>query len=53
VVRAPLARILGIVNLLKHEFIQMDDKENFIQHLQNSAEELDDVIKSIVFKTNE
>jgi len=52
-VRAPLARILGIVNLLKHEFIQMDDKENFIQHLQNSAEELDDVIKSIVFKTNE
>ncbi|OYY99824.1 MAG: hypothetical protein B7Y37_12825 [Sphingobacteriia bacterium 28-36-52] len=52
-VRAPLARILGIVNLLKHEFIKNDDKENFIVHLKNSAEELDAVIKSIVFKTNE
>lgn len=52
-VRAPLARILGIVNLLKHEFIQIEDKEKFIAHLQHSAEELDTVIKSIVFKTNE
>lgn len=52
-VRAPLARILGIVNLLKHELIQNEDKEKFIGHLQYSAEELDNIIQSIVFKTTE
>lgn len=53
VVRAPLARILGIVDLISHQAI---DKENFpglLNCLFTSATELDNIIKNIVHKTEE
>jgi PAS domain S-box-containing protein len=53
VVRAPLARLMGLVNLLA---LQPNDlKEistsDLLGYIQNSAEELDNIIKDIVRKT--
>jgi hypothetical protein len=52
-VRAHLARIMGLVNLFKNDFITDDDRKTFLNYLQLSAEELDKVIKTVAIKTNE
>ncbi len=49
-VRKPLSNILGLVNLLKDAELQEKDKE-ILHLLENSAKELDDIIKDIVTKT--
>ncbi|MEJ5994406.1 response regulator [Pedobacter sp. Du54] len=49
-VRAPVARILGLVGLIKDE--NSDDKNQIIDYLYHSANELDDVIKDINKKIN-
>jgi len=51
VVRAPLARIMGIVDLILDENTTPEEKLGFIPHIQNSALELDQIIKDIVTKT--
>lgn len=51
IVRAPLARILGLINLLKELNTVPHKEEELLNYLFNSATELDDVIKSIVKKT--
>ncbi len=52
VVRAPLCRILGLVNMLK---ISEDIKSEheILQYLDTSAKELDEVIRTIINKTEE
>ena len=52
-VRTPLARIMGLVNLFKNDFISEDERDMYFNYLQISAEELDNVIKAIAIKTNE
>lgn len=52
-VRAPLARIMGLVNLINNQLITEEERLKFFGFLQSSARELDDVIKAIVLKTNE
>ena len=52
-VRAPLARIMGLVNLFNNHLVSEEERLKFIEYLQISAEELDAVIKAIVIKTNE
>lgn len=49
-VRAPLARIMGLVDLLKN-FVPGDDKDELLGHLTNSAKELDSIIINIADKT--
>lgn len=49
-VRAPLARIMGLVELLK-DFVPGDDKDELLHHLTNSAKELDSIIINIADKT--
>jgi signal transduction histidine kinase len=52
-VRAPLARIMGLVQLLSR---YPDDKVNFkdsLNHILNNASELDQIIRKIVRKTEE
>jgi PAS domain S-box-containing protein len=51
VVRAPLARIMGLVELLKVDVDSDEDKEKLLNYLQYSATELDDVIRNIVHTT--
>jgi len=50
VIRAPLARVLGLVDLLKLEH-DHQTHEQLLTHLENSAKELDEMIKEIVKQT--
>lgn len=55
VVRAPLARIMGLAELLKGNSVSVDakEKEQFLEHLLTSTNELDDVIRNIVRTTQQ
>jgi tetratricopeptide (TPR) repeat protein len=44
--RAPLARVMGIVNLLERD-IPMDEQRLLLEHLKNASGELDSVIRSL------
>jgi signal transduction histidine kinase len=46
-VRAPLARMLGLMQLIKHKDIEPDQKPELIDMLYNSSNELDSVIKEM------
>ncbi|MFD0763802.1 PAS domain S-box protein [Mucilaginibacter lutimaris] len=50
IVRAPLSRILGLVNMLKTSTDKQSETE-IIAYLDTSARELDEVIRAIVNKT--
>ncbi|GAB2779384.1 PAS domain S-box protein [Salinimicrobium soli] len=52
-VRAPLARIQGLVDLLEEENADGISREDILELIQNSADELDCIIRSIVKKTEE
>jgi light-regulated signal transduction histidine kinase (bacteriophytochrome) len=51
VVRAPLARIMGLIDCLNHSSITEAEKEEMLSHVINSAVELDVIIREIVSKT--
>ncbi|HTH57591.1 MAG TPA: tetratricopeptide repeat protein [Cyclobacteriaceae bacterium] len=44
--RAPLARVMGIVNLLERD-VPMDEQRLLLEHLKNASGELDSVIRSL------
>lgn len=48
VVRAPLSRILGIINLIEAEKDNLDDILFWLKKLRDSTDEMDGVIKKIV-----
>jgi len=50
IVRAPLSRILGLVNMLKTSHDKQSETE-IIEYLDKSAKELDEVVRAIVNKT--
>lgn len=47
-VRAPLARILGIINLIETQKDSLDDLMYWLVQLKNSSEEMDEIIKTII-----
>ena len=51
VVRAPLARMMGIVNVLKGTEISSDEQKTLMAHFIESGSELDEIIKDITQKT--
>jgi len=51
VVRAPLARIMGIVPMLKSWEIYADERETLLDYLMVASSELDEMIKTISEKT--
>ncbi len=51
IVRAPLAKILGIINVIKNIKVGSPEYEEWINHIITSGNELDTVIKDIVNKT--
>lgn len=53
VVRAPLARIKGLLHLLEQEIFEEMTREQVQCHIRKSADELDGIIKSIVGKAEE
>jgi len=50
-VRAPLARIMGLTNLLSSGMIDDDGAKESLQYLFQSATELDNVVRDIIRKT--
>jgi len=50
-VRAPLARILGLINVIDYVKHDSNDNKKVLLNIQKSAQELDEVIKKIVDKT--
>lgn len=46
-VRAPLSRLMGLVNLLKKGKISNEEQIQFLEYIQTSANELDNIIKDI------
>lgn len=53
VVRAPLARIKGLLHLLEEDHYEQMSKQEVLLHLRNSADELDNIVRGIVTKTEE
>ncbi len=53
VVRAPLARMMGIVNLLKEGNIQENELSIFLEHLKTSADQFDQIIREITSKAEQ
>ena len=53
VVRAPLARIMGMVNLMSDHSCGFDEKMELLPYVFDSATELDGIIKDIVKKSSE
>lgn len=53
VVRAPLARIMGLVDLIKTQGFESNDNEKLYDYLMQSAEELDNIIRDISKKSEE
>ena len=51
VVRAPLARILGIMNMIEENQDNLEDILLWIKHLRKSTNEMDEVVKKIVNET--
>lgn len=52
VVRAPLARLLGIINLFGLEAGSSDDQRFMLDQIRKSGEELDKIIQGIIEQTN-
>ncbi|HEY9486836.1 MAG TPA: PAS domain-containing protein [Chryseosolibacter sp.] len=52
-VRAPLARILGLVHMINSYPDDTDDLKNALTYIMQNANELDDIIRKIVRKTEE
>ena len=50
VVRAPLARMMGLINLMKHQGFDSPDNEELYNYLMTSANEFDEIIKEVTNK---
>lgn len=51
VVRAPLARLMGLVNLISEDIIEKGELNSVLANVKDSANELDLIIRDIVTKT--
>ncbi len=51
VMRAPVARLMGLVDLMKKEALNEEEKEEVLNFIYKSATEIDDSIKNIVEST--
>lgn len=52
VIRAPLARIMGLIQLIRNPDQDYTDKQKTLEYLSLSANELDEVIRTITDKTD-
>jgi len=53
VVRAPLSRILGIVNLMEQQTNNLDEILFWLKQLRVSTNEMDEIVRKIVDETND
>lgn len=53
VVRAPLARMMGLTNLIESEDLEKEELFSFLKAIHKSATELDEVVRNIVDKSSQ
>ncbi|WP_435354658.1 response regulator [Emticicia sp. SJ17W-69] len=53
IVRAPLARMMGVIDLMTDDSLTEQEKQEFMTNLLSSANELDKIIRDISNKTHE
>jgi len=53
IVRGPLCRILGIINLIEEEAGGLEDLQFWLKELRNSTNEMDDIVRRIVNQSNQ
>lgn len=53
VVRAPLARMMGLINVIKQEQLSDKEMEQYLSHIMESAFELDEIVRDVVDKSQE
>lgn len=53
VVRAPLAKVMGLVDLLRNHRDNLEDIDEILENILSSSEELDAIIRKIATKTEE
>lgn len=51
VVRAPVARLMGLIHVIKEEGLEREEREKILNFIIDSAEEIDSVIKKNVEQT--
>ena len=49
--RAPVVKIMGLIDLIKDEFVNDPERKEIMDHLLSSAHELDEQIRDICLKT--
>lgn len=52
IVRAPVARLMGLINLIREEQLEMEEREHILNYIIKSADEIDSIIKKIVENTS-
>ncbi|WP_178338902.1 PAS domain-containing protein [Arenibacter nanhaiticus] len=52
VVRAPVARLMGIIDLFKNDMLDTGEKEEMLDHILAACQEIDLIINDIVEKSN-
>lgn len=52
-VRAPLSRILGIVDLIEQEKTESGSTNELLQHLKVATEEMDEIVKKVIREANQ
>lgn len=53
VIRAPLSRLMSLINVIKDDDIDPKDKDDYLMHVLESAKELDTIIKDVVSKSQQ
>jgi PAS domain S-box-containing protein len=51
VVRAPLSRLMGLVDLVQNNVLKEEELNEILKYIVHSAEEMDEIIRDIVKKT--
>ncbi len=51
IVRAPVARLMGLINLVREDVLENEEKELMLDNIIKSADEIDAIIKQIVEST--
>ena len=52
-VRAPLTRLMGLLDFFEMEDFEEMSRESILQHIKNSALEMDDILRRIVTRTHQ
>lgn len=53
ILRAPLSRMMGLIDLIRNDDMEVSEMKGFLGHLVNSAKEFDTIIRDVVEKAQQ